>query len=223
MKECYKCGETKEQSEFSINENKKDKLNAECKECQKKYFKQYYKNNKEKCVKAVIQNNFSKRAFFDNLKIKSGCDHCGYKDHPAALQFHHIDPKTKTFNIGSNYHLPIDIVQQEIDKCIILCANCHKIEHSIHSYKNAKNIKPTKKRQKTGKIIIPVSTYVKRGRKRCSMPENLEQQLWEKPAEAIAKEIGISGTYLSRYCKKNKIQKPPRGYWTKQKPKVQLN
>lgn len=219
MKECYKCGETKEKTEFSVNEKKKDGLNSECKECQKKYFKEYYKNNKEKCIKAVMQNNFSKKAFFDNLKIKTGCKHCGYKDHPAALQFHHTDPKSKVFNIGSNYHLPIEIIQQEIDKCIILCANCHKIEHCIHDYKNAKSIKHTKKRTKTGKITI-IRPYKLRGRKKCSMPENLEQLLWEKPAEIIAKEIGVTGTYLSKYCKKNKIQKPPRGYWTKQKLKV---
>lgn len=53
MKECYKCKQTKPHNEFSINKNKKDGLNCECKECQKAYFRQYYATKTEKHKESV--------------------------------------------------------------------------------------------------------------------------------------------------------------------------
>jgi hypothetical protein len=55
--------------------------------------------------------------------------HCGF-NHPAALDFHHVDPKEKENNI---HRLVSDgrwaRVYEEIKKCIVLCANCHRLHH----------------------------------------------------------------------------------------------
>lgn len=55
---------------------------------------------------------------------------CGYA-HPAALQFHHRDPSTKRFALSEAVWKTksIENLQQEIDKCDILCANCHAVLH----------------------------------------------------------------------------------------------
>jgi DNA-binding CsgD family transcriptional regulator len=61
------------------------------------------------------------------------CQKCGYKENNKCLHFHHIDKKEKDFN----FHVVIckqtdDIettVKDELDKCVVLCANCHKNEH----------------------------------------------------------------------------------------------
>jgi hypothetical protein len=45
----------------------------------------------------------------------------------------------------------------------------------------------------------------------------LKKIIWEKPTEAIAKEHGVSGKCVEKYCKKWGIGKPPRGYWAKLK------
>ena len=41
-----------------------------------------------------------RRTALDTIKTQSGCVDCGYNEHPAALQFDHIDPKTKKFSIS---------------------------------------------------------------------------------------------------------------------------
>lgn len=73
----------------------------------------------------------NKLAWISKYKIKRGCDKCGYKKHSAALQFHHRDPKDKIHNIaemaGRNYSK--EVILKEINKCDLLCANCHAIEH----------------------------------------------------------------------------------------------
>jgi hypothetical protein len=62
-------------------------------------------------------------------KLGGKCVKCGYDKHPAALHFHHTDPNTKSYEINSNKLLLKDI-DKEADKCILLCGNCHSIEHT---------------------------------------------------------------------------------------------
>lgn len=59
------------------------------------------------------------------------CSKCKQKFHPAAYDFHHVDPKQKEFSITSGYqNMSFDKIYQEVKKCILLCANCHRIEHA---------------------------------------------------------------------------------------------
>jgi len=55
------------------------------------------------------------------------CRECGYNKCVAALEFHHTNPKNKEFGIASYGHTKSwEKVKEELDKCIILCANCHR-------------------------------------------------------------------------------------------------
>lgn len=54
------------------------------------------------------------------------CASCGYDRTPAALQFHHVDPATKSFSIsGTGVTRSLARARAEAAKCILLCANCH--------------------------------------------------------------------------------------------------
>lgn len=77
------------------------------------------------------------------LKIKSidylggECIRCGYNEHLAALTFHHLEPNEKEFTIAYNRHsVSWDKLKEELDKCVILCSNCHNIEHSKYDDEN---------------------------------------------------------------------------------------
>lgn len=69
------------------------------------------------------------------IEYKGGkCERCGYNKCISAFEFHHIDGQDKDFTLGSGNTRGWDIVRKELDKCIMLCANCHREEHSIPSY-----------------------------------------------------------------------------------------
>jgi uncharacterized protein YerC len=70
----------------------------------------------------------------------SQCVKCGYNECPAALTFHHRNPEEKEFWIGglserinSVYELD-ERIKNELDKCDLLCANCHSFEHSDYNF-----------------------------------------------------------------------------------------
>ena len=60
-------------------------------------------------------------------KEKTGCAVCGEKD-PIVLEFNHLDMATKSFNLGESARLGMSLenLMREVEKCEILCANCHK-------------------------------------------------------------------------------------------------
>ena len=67
------------------------------------------------------------------IKVEKGCCMCGYNAHPAALQFDHINPLEKSFNIGDNVdNKGLNALLEEVDKCRVICANCHAV-HTIEN------------------------------------------------------------------------------------------
>ena len=130
MKECRKCKETKSFDEFHQNtRNKKTGLSAWCKVCQKQNKKEHYQANRDQ----YIQNGLKGREWFLEYKKGLKCERCGFS-HPAALDFHHIDPSTKSFRMSdiNPCMKNREKMFEEIKKCEVLCANCHRIEHAIH-------------------------------------------------------------------------------------------
>lgn len=58
------------------------------------------------------------------------CESCGYDKCIAALEFHHVDPTQKDFTISRHKNKSLNQEMKfELDKCILLCANCHAEEH----------------------------------------------------------------------------------------------
>lgn len=73
------------------------------------------------------------------VNYKGGeCNRCGYKKYIGALEFHHLDPNEKDFNISHlRYYSFGDKIKNELDKCILVCANCHReIHHELHLEKH---------------------------------------------------------------------------------------
>ena len=82
------------------------------------------KRNKINSVK-----NFRKKLKEKAVEYKGGkCIKCGYNNYIGALEFHHRDPKEKDFSIGQ-YTYSWERVKAELDKCDLLCANCHREVH----------------------------------------------------------------------------------------------
>lgn len=64
------------------------------------------------------------------IEYKGGkCERCGYCKCNRALEFHHLDPTMKDFGISKHINRNIDDLKAEVDKCILLCSNCHAEVH----------------------------------------------------------------------------------------------
>ena len=88
--------------------------------------RKWYHNNKEKSCEKIKQQKKEIKEWFSNYKGNLKCELCG-ENHPATIQFHHTNPKEKELEISIAIHngWSINKVLEEINKCQILCANCH--------------------------------------------------------------------------------------------------
>lgn len=84
----------------------------------------YRKEKMSQAQKYRVRNQEIVRKF----KLAKGCQKCGFSAHHVALELHHRDPKAKEFKIGCTT-CSLNRLMAEIDKCEVLCSNCHKIHH----------------------------------------------------------------------------------------------
>lgn len=71
-----------------------------------------------------------RRAWLDAYLLEHPCEHCGEGD-PVVLDFHHIDPATKIDNVSNLVRRGhgLQAIADEVAKCMVLCANCHRRLH----------------------------------------------------------------------------------------------
>ena len=93
-----------------------------------------YKDGKFRCKKCAVEAVQRRRQKIKEtlVKYKGGkCEICGYSKCLSALDFHHINPNEKEFSIGAKgYTRNIKECKNEADKCILVCANCHREIHA---------------------------------------------------------------------------------------------
>lgn len=92
-------------------ENKRTSLDNRCKECDN--------------TKTLTRRESNQRYIADYLSNSVGCVDCGEKD-IRCLDFDHSDPSIKDFNIGECYMKSKEVIKAELEKCQIVCANCHR-------------------------------------------------------------------------------------------------
>lgn len=132
---CTNCQTEKDISEFRPNKTKKDGYQHYCGECDRNFQQQWYRKNKERLVnKAKIsnkRNNANMHIFMLDFLQGKSCLRCG-EDNILVLEFDHL--KDKKFQLSSMANRSKNQVIEEISKCQILCANCHKIK--THEQRN---------------------------------------------------------------------------------------
>ncbi len=124
---CRVCNIDKKEDEFhNCSASKSGKLTI-CKSC--KRIRDNQRNSKPDIIKrhrdqAASYRNANRQIMYDYMKSKC-CVECGEKD-ICCLQFDHRNPEDKCYNISSIIsRQKWDTILKEIDKCDIVCANCH--------------------------------------------------------------------------------------------------
>jgi len=139
MKTCCNCKKSKEENNFGKDNYRKDRLTIYCKSCQK--IKANEPKRKTYCKLKRNQRVVRARLFIIEYYKLHPCS-CGETRFPC-LQANHIDPYKKEYNISDmvDKGLSIVTIQKELDKCIIMCANCHACLTAVQFgwYKNLKD------------------------------------------------------------------------------------
>ena len=114
MRTCRTCGETKPLTAFHLT-GYKDKRYLQCTECRNDAANGKYRRRTE---------------LLGRFKMSKGCACCGFDRSAAALDWHHIDMSDKEFYIRDSLKMRIVTLFKELRKCVVLCANCHRMVHA---------------------------------------------------------------------------------------------
>ena len=99
----------------------------------KKYSNKKFKDRTEDDRKKANYNHvktFRKRTKEKAVEYKGGkCSICNYDRCVSALEFHHLEPSKKDFTLSQSMNIAWNKVKEELDKCILVCANCHREIH----------------------------------------------------------------------------------------------
>lgn len=120
LRKCCNCDIYKELSNFYPKKGARG--SSWCKKC---FDKGTYQYQIDRALSRKIQA----------IKDKGGkCSTCGYNKNLSSLVFHHLDPTKKDIHLDARTlaNNSIDIINKELDKCILLCHNCHHELHNPH-------------------------------------------------------------------------------------------
>ena len=86
------------------------------------------------CVPSTLKSGAQNRQIIKQWALEykgSKCEKCGYNKCSEALEFHHKNQEEKDFNLSDrNLILDWQEIKKELDKCILVCANCHREIHA---------------------------------------------------------------------------------------------
>lgn len=113
-KYCPRCQLTKPLTDWYTR--RQQETSSYCKICVNAHAIQRFRNAKKKAVEY----------------LGGSCERCGYNKYHGALHLHHRDPAQKDPTFAGLLHRRWSKIEIELQKCELLCANCHAEEHSIH-------------------------------------------------------------------------------------------
>jgi hypothetical protein len=97
----------------------------------REYDREWYRTHpdyRKRQIKIKRKRKQEIRKFIQDYKAEKGCERCPENAY-YCLDFHHIEGEDKEFDLGRSGGWSLKRIKEEIEKCIVLCANCHRKEH----------------------------------------------------------------------------------------------
>jgi predicted HNH restriction endonuclease len=104
------------------------RYSAKHKDEQRQRSRKFYEENVELTKERATFTRKQRDKFLQEHKSSHGCSVCG-ESRWYCLDYHHRDPSTKSFTIGVNRRVSMEDLLAELEKCDVLCANCHRAVH----------------------------------------------------------------------------------------------
>ena len=136
-KQCKKCGQRRLIKFF--NKGLRG-THAWCQTCQRQYDSNRWatlpKDEKAAAIQKKILRQEETRRVIEQHKSKP-CKDCGYSFPPYVMDFDHREPESKEFDISSAFQrkMSLERILDEIAKCDLVCANCHRIRTHKDTYR----------------------------------------------------------------------------------------
>ncbi len=128
---CTKCGKTRLLRSFNKNKSRTDGLQTKCKSCDRTRAKKYFQDNKEAQMPNILKNKLKRKirnkSFVNEYLRTHPCVDCGNTD-LRVLEFDHQRDKINGVGKLVSGGQSLQLVKQEIEKCLVRCANCHRIK-----------------------------------------------------------------------------------------------
>lgn len=138
FKICSKCKRELPFDSFRWKNKSENKKHSQCKDCEKQADKEYYLKNGERRQAVRDRANIQKinnSKLVEEIKSK-GCIKCG-ENRIHVLDLHHLDPNGKINDIAHMIKSSsTESLITELEKCIVLCANCHRDFHFLEKINN---------------------------------------------------------------------------------------
>lgn len=194
----------------------------------------------KKCFNIMCGERWVNRKKAAILSKGGSCEDCKQTFPYQVYDFHHLDPAQKEFQWSRMRERTIASIKNELAKCVLLCANCHRIRHiELKDLENSSdysdNFQLQDKEVKKPNICLDCPKEILGASSRCldctrafqrefplnekiSWPTNEELQVlvWNTPRSTLAKQLGVSDIAIGKRCRKRGLSQPPRGYWQKQ-------
>lgn len=189
---------------------------VECKQ------KDYYNNrggNSNSSYRQIVKSLKRKLEF---IELKGGkCEICGYDKNISALEFHHLNPSEKKYKLDGRFlaNASYEKILEELDKCILVCSNCHKeIHHENHNMKFVKQFIEDNKYilkkeierkycKECGKLLLNENksgycqTCLARQRRKAERPtkEELQELIKDNSLNKIGKMYGVTHNSVKKW------------------------
>lgn len=124
---CARCRVDKAVEDFGFRDKKRGKLRGTCKQCFARYHREHYIRHPEKQAARNIRHRALMVEWLNSHKT-APCLDCNRTCPTYVLDFDHRDGTTKRFNISKGiYNFSKKVILEEIAKCDLICANCHRV------------------------------------------------------------------------------------------------
>lgn len=127
LRKCKKCQREKSLADFTKSKQCKFGYTHTCLECNRRRWAPYYHKNREERKAEENRKNRERKSLIVK-RFGSKCFDCNQTFPDCVFDFHHLDPAVKDIQISLIRSIS-EKLWKELEKCVMLCSNCHRIRH----------------------------------------------------------------------------------------------